>query len=108
VTVCGSRYVLPRGMKRSTYLVALIHAHARGRAPLPLAELNHLKLAVSELSAVRRHLGKLARDMSAGEAGADGRLAETVDDAMHRMDDVRRSVAELVRVNPVSWEAGDA
>jgi hypothetical protein len=35
-------------------------------------------------------------------------LAETVDELLRRVEDLRRSVSELVRVNLMSWEAGDA
>lgn len=98
-----------RGMKPSSYVVALTRAHVRSHAPLPSAELNALKVAVGELSAVGRTLNQLARaaNPGAGPGGVEG-LAETLDEAMGRVDEVRREVAALVRVNLVSWEAGDA
>lgn len=98
-----------RGMKASSYLVALVRAHVRGHSPLPVEELNQLKVAVGELSAVGRNLNQLTRAMNSGAAGAvTGGLAETLDQAVSRVDEVRRTVAELVKVNLMSWEAGDA
>ena len=98
-----------RGMKASSYLVALVRAHVRGHAPLPAAELNQLKVAVGELSAVGRNLNQLTRAMNSGVGPAVvGGLAETLDQATVRVEEVRRAIAELVKVNLMSWEAGDA
>ena len=98
-----------RGMKASSYLVALVRAHVRSQAPLPATELNQLKVAVGELSAVGRNLDQLTRAMNSGAGAAvAGQLAETVDQAVERVDEVRRAVADLVKVNLMSWEAGDA
>lgn len=98
-----------RGMKAGTYLVTLIRAHVRSQAPLPSAELDLLKAAVGELSAVGRTLSQTARAVNADAGpGAAGRLAETLDEATGRVEEVRRTVADLVRVNLMSWEAGDA
>jgi len=98
-----------RGMKASSYLVALVRAHVRGQSPLPTAELNMLKVAVGELSAVGRNLNQVARAVNAGGGATVVRgLAETVDELLRRVEDLRRSVSELVRVNLMSWEAGDA
>ena len=98
-----------RGMKASSYLVALIRAHVRGSAPLPTTELNLLKAAVGELSAVGRNLNQVARSVNSGAgAAALGGLAETVDEAFDWVESLRRSVADLVRVNMMSWEGGDA
>ena len=96
-----------RGMKPSSYLVALVRAHVRSQAPLPTAELDLLKSAVGELSAVGRALGQVARGTIAG-ADASAGLAAAVGEAASRVETVRRTVAELVRVNLMSWEAGDA
>lgn len=96
-----------RGMKAAGYLAMLAHAHARGQAPLPLQELNQLKSAVGELSAVGRNLNQLARAANAGQAG-DAALANLLDDVQSNVAELREQVAALVRVNLESWEAGDA
>lgn len=98
-----------RGMKASSYLVALVRGHVRGQSPLPTAELNMLKVAVGELSAVGRNLNQVARAVNTGGGATAVRgLAETVDELLRRVEDLRRSVSELIRVNLMSWEAGDA
>lgn len=94
-----------RDMKPGSYLVALVHAHVRRQAPLPVAELNQLKVAVGELSAVGRNLNQLARAANAGEVPVDG-LSTTLQAALRQVDDVRRQVADLVRANIMSWESG--
>lgn len=94
-----------RKMRPGSYLVALIHAHLRRQAPLPVAELNQLKVAVGELSAVGRNLNQLARAANAGQVSAEG-LPTTLQAALQQVDEVRRQVADLVRVNIMSWEAG--
>ena len=58
-----------RGMKPASYVAMLVHAHVRRRAPLPLGELNQLKVAVGELSAVGRNLNQLVRAAHVGEMG---------------------------------------
>ena len=95
-----------RNMKPASYLVALIRAHVRHEAPLPVAEVNALKVAVAQLSAVARHLHRLA----SGDAGTvlDGELARHLHETVARVEDVRRYVSDVVRGNLMSWEAGDA
>jgi hypothetical protein len=96
-----------RNMKPASYLVALIRAHVRGGAPLPTAELNTLKVAVGELSAIGRNLNQLARLANTGQ-GLGASLGNELRETQVRVEDVRRYVADLVRVNLMSWEAGDA
>lgn len=97
-----------RGMKASSYLVALVRAHVRSTAPLPTDELNTLKVTLGELSAVGRNLNQIARAANAGGgAGALRGLLKDLESVGKRVDQVRREVAELVRVNLMSWESGD-
>ena len=95
-----------RNMKPASYVVALIRAHVRHEAPLPVAELNVLKVAVAQLSAVARHLHQLA----SGDAGTalDVEFARHLHETVARVEDVRRYVSDVVRGNLMSWEAGDA
>ena len=96
-----------RNMKCASYLVALIRAHVRHDAPLPTAELNALKVAVGQLSAVGRNLNQLVHASHAGAAPV-GELLLTLRETVARVEDVRRYVTELVRSNLISWEIGDA
>lgn len=96
-----------RGMKAASYAVMLLHAHVRGRAPVPIAELNQLKVAVGELSAVGRNLNQVAKAANAGQVA--GKVVEQMLPVVQRqVAEVREYVAALVRVNLQSWEAGDA
>ncbi len=96
-----------RNMKPASYVVALIRAHVRHDAPLPAAEMNALKVAVGQLSAVGRNLNQLVHASHAGAASI-GDLVQTLRETVARVEHVRRCVAELVRANLMSWEAGDA
>ena len=95
-----------RNMKPASYLVALIRAHVRHEAPLPAAELNALKLAVAQLSAVGRYLHQLGAGAAGTAAGVE--FVRHLHEAMARVEDVRRYVSDVVRGNLMSWEAGDA
>lgn len=96
-----------RGMKPASYVAMLVHAHVHRRAPLPLGELNQLKAAVGELSAVGRNLNQLVRAAHVGEMG-EAALGKTLDAVSAQVSEVREQLAGLVRVNLESWEAGDA
>lgn len=101
----GARIALrasSRGLAPATYLSALVRAHVSADPPLPLSEIAVLKQAVGRLSAIDRHLGRLA-----------GAGAPT--DELHRLllataactGEARRTVADVVRTNLQSWEAPD-
>jgi hypothetical protein len=94
-----------RQMKPASYLVALIRAHVRHEAPLPVAELHALKMTVAQLCALRRLLSQLG----GGDAGdaLNGELVRQLHETGARVEDVRRCVSEVVRSNLMSWEAGD-
>jgi hypothetical protein len=94
-----------RHMKPATYLVALVRAHVRRDAPLPMAELNALKVAVSQMSAVGRHLHQLAH---ADLAGAGRDVVRHLQETVAHAEDIRRHVAEVVKTNLMSWEVEDA
>ncbi len=93
-------------MKAASYGAMLVRAHVRGRAPLPIGELNALKVAVGELSAIGRNLNQIARAANSRESS--GVLRDTLRQVQGQVAEVRESVAALVRENLMSWEAGDA
>jgi mobilization protein NikA len=96
-----------RGMKDATYLAALTRAHVRGNPPLPKAELDALKRAVAEVSAIGRNLNQIARAANEGWGAGqslDGELRTTLQVLEHLKDEVRA----LIKVNLISWEVADA
>ncbi len=96
-----------RGMKPSTYLVALVHAHVRSEAPLPMQEVNWLKACVGELSALVRVMQSLRRaDGVTLVEGSSMALHDLMQQALTRTDQVRYAMADLVRMNLKSWESG--
>ena len=109
---CGDRRrvdarAAARNMKTASYLVALVRAHVRHDAPLPTAELNSLKMAVGQLSAVGRNLNQIAHASHLG-AAVGGDLVPHLHETVARVEEVRRYVADVVRGNLMSWEADDA
>jgi hypothetical protein len=94
-------------MKAASYAAMLLHAHVRSRAPIPLAEINLLKVAIGELSAIGRNLHQLAEAANA-EQGAGRAVEQALPQMQRQVSEVREYVAALVRVNLESWEAGDA
>lgn len=94
-----------RGMKPSTYLVALVHAHVRGDSPLPVTELNWFKACVGELSALVRVLVALQAQRGAAlEGDPDAHLHDLIQQALARSERLRLALADLVRANLASWE----
>ena len=86
-----------RGMKPASYLVALVHAHVRGVAPLPVSDLNGLKTTVNQLAAVSRCLQEIAqRD---GASDRDGELAARLHDTLQQVQTLRQHTADIVRAN---------
>jgi hypothetical protein len=96
-----------RGMKPSSYLTLLVHTHLRQDPPLPVAELAELKCAVGELSALGRSLSRLGNPMTP-DKGAPADLTVVLPAVRASVEQLRVSVADLVRANLVSWESGDA
>lgn len=93
-----------RGMKRSTYLAALVRAHVRSNPPMPVNELAAVKRAVAELGAIGRNLNQIARIANQG-----GEIPETLGlelrAVLNAIEDLRRHIAAIVRANLISWEA---
>lgn len=96
-----------RQMKAASYAVMLLHAHLRSQAPMPMSELNQLKVTVGELSAIGRNLNQLAKAANSGHV-PDAGVVKTLEAVQRQVAEVREYVAAVVRVNLESWEAGDA
>lgn len=96
-----------RGLKPASYLTLLVHAHLLQNPPLPMAELAELKRAVGELSALGRSLSRLGNSMT-HDRDAPADLADWLPAVREAVEQLRESVADLVRANLVSWESGDA
>jgi hypothetical protein len=94
-----------RGMPAATYVSSLVRAHLRSLAPLPHEELEALRSAVTQLSAIGRNLNAMARTALAGGTTAAPTQAHLLQ--MLRVCDVTIDhVKALMQANIVSWEAG--
>ena len=96
-----------RGMPAASYVSTLVRAHLRSLAPLADRELQALRSAVTEFTAIGRNLKAIARIALASGAAAGPnwehlRLMLTVCEGM------RDHVKRLIHTNVVSWEAGNA
>lgn len=97
---------MARGMKTASYAVMLIRAHVRQQAPMPAAEIEALKVAISQLTALRRDLQVSAHSIGSEVVG-DIDLTRSLRETAAQVDDVRQRIADLVRTNLMSWEAID-
>jgi hypothetical protein len=98
-----------RRMKTASYLSMLIHTHVRGAPVMPPAELDELKALTGHLGAIGRQLRALGerRALTSGNCfsqSSDALMGEVGE----LVDTVRESVAAVVRMNLISWEAGNA
>ena len=93
-------------MKYTTYAAALIRAHVRLDPPMPLEELARLERSLAEMSAIGRRLIQIAGAVREGK-GVDSGLREELAAVLLAMEDLRRALRELVKINRISWESGD-
>ena len=87
----------------------LIHTHVRGAPVMPPAELDELKAVTGHLAAIGRQLRALGErraitSVSCSSQAGDALMGEVGE----LVDSVRESVAAVVRMNLISWEAGNA
>ena len=98
-------------MRYTTYAAALIRAHVRANPPMPLEELARLERSLAEISAIGRRINQIAGAVRAGQGragqGIDPELRVELAAALQAMEDLRRALRELVKVNRISWESGD-
>jgi len=93
-----------RGMRYSTYAAALIRAHLRASAPMPLGELATLERSLAEVSAIAADLRLLGRPMR-GEANPAWKTELSV--IVPAVEELLRQMRELVKANVLSWEGAD-
>lgn len=96
-----------RGMPPATYVGALVRAHLRHLAPLPLDELAALKASTAELAAIGRNLNQFVRSAQAG-ARAAGFTVDHAKTLIRVCDAMRTHVKDVIRANLASWESGHA
>jgi hypothetical protein len=96
-----------RRMKTASYLAMLVRTHVRGAPVMPPAEVDELRVVAGQLGALGRQLRALKSGPNAGVENAPG-LAALVTDVGHVVESARESVASVVRMNLISWEAGNA
>jgi hypothetical protein len=92
-----------RRMKTASYLSMLIRTHVRGAPVMPPVEIDELKVVAGYLSAMHRQLRVV------GAAGGASPASDALLTEVGRLvESVREFVAEVVRSNLISWEAGNA
>ena len=96
-----------RGMKYTSYTAVLIRAHVRADPPMPLNELARIERSLAEVSAVGRTLSQIGRRISEGQ-GVDPGLRPELTVVLHAVEELRQALREVVKVNRISWESGDA
>ena len=96
-----------RGMKYTTYAAALIRAHVRANPPMPLEELARLDRTLAEISAIGRRLNQIAGAVGEGR-GVDSGLRGELAVVFQVVEELRRALREVVKVNRISRESADA
>jgi hypothetical protein len=94
-----------RGLPAATYVSYLVRSHLRRLAPLPDAELNALKHAIGEISAIGRNLNQIARVFNSGES-ANGPNRADLHALLRACMGLRDAVKDVVNRNLSSWEVG--
>jgi hypothetical protein len=96
-----------RGMAPATYVAVLVRAHLNDLAPLPEQELQAVRGAVSQLSALGRILNQMARALNRGEPTSPPGRQEVV--AMGQIClALHDRVKALLLANAKSWRKGHA
>lgn len=92
-------------MPAATYAAALLRAHLRSLAPLPIAELAALKRTVAELSAVGRNLNQIAAAANCGDR-VSGLSRDDLRAFVRLCEGLRDHVKGLLKANQRSWTVG--
>lgn len=91
----------------SAYVAMLIHAHVSGVAPMTQTEFDTLKVAIAEVSAVRRALQALAHHNNV-ITEQPRQLASLLETAGDSLESLRSSVRTLIATNAARWEIDHA
>lgn len=93
-----------RSMPVSAHVAALVRSHLRHLTPLPSAELEALKTATAELSAIGRNLNQIAHAVSRGSV--NGPSIGDLRGLLHALTLLRDHTKGLMVRNAESWEVG--
>ena len=96
-----------RGMKYTTYAAALIRAHLGLDPPMPLDELARIERSLAEISAIGRRLNQIAGAVREGQR-VDSGLCSELTVVLRAVEELRQTLREVVKINRISWESGDA
>ena len=96
-----------RGMKPSSYLAMLVRAHLDRNPPLPESELREVKRALAEIAGVGRSLRMFAKAAQAGDIQANMNAIQILS-AINMVEQVRASIAALVRTHVEGWKTDRA
>jgi Bacterial mobilisation protein (MobC) len=94
-----------RAMPTSTYVSLLTRSHLRRLTPLPSAELDALKQAVAEMSAIGRNLNQIARALNQG-AYPSGLNKTDLYALLRGCMGLRDAIKSFINANLKSWAAG--
>ena len=94
-----------RSMHTSAYVAALVRSHLHHLTPIPNAELDALKAATAELSAIGRNLNQIAHAVNRGSYPGGPSIADlrAMLDALNLLRDHTKG---LILRNAESWEVG--
>lgn len=94
-----------RSLASSAYIALLVRSHLHRLTPLPTAELEGFRAAISELGAVGRNLNQIARAANRGE-DSDGLNAAELRKLYLICVGMRDHFKTLMHANSASWESG--
>lgn len=94
-----------RAMPTSAYVAVLVRSHLYRVAPLPNAELEALKAAIAELSAMGRNLNQIAHAINRGQYRGGPTLGD-LQGILRALTVLRDHIKALILRNAESWEVG--
>ena len=94
-----------RSLATSAYIALLVRSHLHRLTPLPTAELEGFKAAISELGAVGRNLNQITRAINQG-ARVDDPAGREFSAMLKICVALRDNTKELIKANTASWASG--
>ncbi len=94
-----------RSMHTSAYVAALVRSHLHQLTPLPNAELDALKAATAELSAIGRNLNQIAHAVNRGSMSSGPSIGD-LRGLIQALTVHRDRIKGLILRNAESWEVG--